>query len=164
MKRLISAHLIKAPLIRVPFSIVILLGVLFMSACEENDNISIDKGPTALEAAQEAEATQEAAQVELPNTIKLRAAPGLNIVALEWDAETDAVDYKVSRELQGSNNGVIEAFTGGARSFSFSTSGKETYSVWVMAIDSQGVAMSLSKVVNVITADPNAIVISDQGL
>lgn len=146
-------------LIKIPFYTALIFGVLSLNACLESDrdNASMDAGPTPSVQIPETEPG------ELPKNMTLRAAPTLNSVELEWNAVEGAVDYQVSRELQDSSNGAIEILTGGARNFSFSTSGKETYKVWITAINDQGAFLGLSKIVKVISADPDAVLLSDQG-
>ena len=128
--------------------LILVSSSIFLSGCLENESID--------------DTAKFDVNVEESELLKLRAGFAENSITLNWDKVDGAVDYRVSRELDGANP-VVE-LTGGLTSFSFSTSAGQSYDIVVAALDAQKKIIQTSKTINVTTANSNASLKSDVGL
>jgi len=150
-------------LVNLFFSFTLLASLLLISACEKKEVQSFeDKGPAPIDVDIIAEEKREIDETGA-TLLQLRAAPTQTLVELDWDEVTDAVDYRVTRQLQQNGSNEIVEFTNGVTQFSFATSVGQTYLVEVAAINQNDEATKISKVLTVKTGSANAIQTSDIG-
>lgn len=134
-------------------------GLIFLNACFDNESAnkqSFDEGPESLDV------NVEVDNEGVPSDLKLRAAPQINSVNLDWDPVSNALDYRVSRQIEGGD--AIVTLTGGSTSFSFDAQEGSTYTVSVAATDATGQVISMSKLITVKTSTSDALKMSDEGL